>query len=241
MDVKKLKRDPRVIVSGLKVQPDGKVVAVKDFHIVVPAIYLDRELAFLSGKDKKILGIFAAVVGDCYSVIKIPNVFDITPLDYSRVTVDGAEYLDIFFPTGSVVFKTLDVLVNDALVYEIYDLFTDTDIDPWFLDALDRAALLDETRYYVNATYGANRSIMKVVWAFTMRQVKDKTQPFRLSLKTQADWDNLKPVYIPFKSVIYGPKTTTAKFNGAYFDLARTAALVNPSEKSDDMEKILRL
>lgn len=241
MDISKLKRDPKAINSNLIKTPTGQIKAKEDMYIHVPSIYLDRELAFLNGKDKQLLGVMALICGDAYSVLRVPNLFNISPLDHVRVTINDVEYLEIFFPAGSTVFKTASVIVNDAVVYDIYDLYTDTNIDPWFLTALDRAALLDETAFYIKSSYGANRNVMKVVWAFTMRQPHDRTKYFRTSLLTQSDWDTKKPVYIPFKSVIFGPKTTTAKFNGAYFDLARAAALVNPSEKSDDMEKILRL
>ncbi len=241
MDVTKLKRDPKVVIASLKTLPDGRVVTLTGCHMHIPAEYVDKQIAFLSGTSKSTLGIFALVVGTSYGVWSTPNMYTIEPQEYTRIMIDGAEYVECYFPEGSTVFTTLNVIMMDSLAYEIYDLYADTDIDPWFLSYFDRAAILDDTGLYLGATFGAKWSILKMVWAFTARSPKDRTKYWRNLLKTQQDTVTIKPSYIPFKSVIYGPKTTTAKLMGAYFDLGLNAALVNPSEKSDDMEKMLRL
>lgn len=240
MDVLKLTRDPKVIKANLKALPDGRVITLTGCHIHLPSEYVDKQLAFLSGKEKQILGIFAIVVDGHYAIWNTPNMYTIEPQDYTRYMHQETEYIDIYFPSGSTVFTTLDVIMMDSLAYEIYDLYADTSINPWFLDVFTRASLLDDTGYYLGATFGAKWSVVKLMWAFTARMSNDRTAYWRNNIKTQADALSVKPYYIPFKSVIYGPKTTTAKLSGANFDLGLNAGLVNPSEKSDDMEKLLR-
>jgi hypothetical protein len=48
------------------------------------------------------------------------------------------------------------------------------------------------------------------------------------------------PTFIPFRSPIYGATNTTAKLIGAYFDDSINSALVNPSEKVEGVESLLR-
>lgn len=241
MDVSKLTRDPVSVRANLISLPSGEVVAKEDCYIHIPAEYVDKQLAFLDGYDKQILGIFAISVGDKYALWSTPNMYSIQPQEFSRYLVDEAEYISIYIPANSVVFTTLDVVMADYLAYEIYDLYTDTDIAPWFLSYLDRAKLLDDTDHYMGPTFGAKWSVIKLVWAFTARQQQDKTKSWRTLLKTQEDVNRIIPAYVPFKSVIYGPKSTFSKLNGAYFDIGLDVALVTETEKPSDLEKILRV
>ena len=48
------------------------------------------------------------------------------------------------------------------------------------------------------------------------------------------------PALIPFRSVTYGATNTTAKLMGAYFDEGLTSALVNPSQRTEKIEELLR-
>ena len=48
------------------------------------------------------------------------------------------------------------------------------------------------------------------------------------------------PTFIPLRSVTYGATNTTAKLMGSYWNDGLTSALVNPSEKTERIEQLLR-
>lgn len=239
MDTSKLTRDAKHVAATLRELPDGTVITKSGCTIHVPAKYVEKNLAHLDS-DIYIAGIYALITPDNkYAVSNTMAMIKITPTDTKRVFINDVEYIEFEFPAGSVVFPNLNLVVNDTMAYHVYDCFVDGAIAPWFMNYVDIGKLFNSSDKHAGIRLGANRAVMEMILATTARQPADKTQYFRHVIFKPEDMS--KPIaYVPFKSVIYGPNTTSAKLMGAYFDMGLVSALVNPSERTEKIETLLR-
>lgn len=238
MDINNLTRDSAKVATTLKELPNEALITTTGCFIQIPSKYVDKQLANLSKQGTYILGVFALITPDGnYSVFNFPNMVRIVPSETRRFFHDDVEYIEFEFARGAPVIADLNVLVQDTLIYHIYDHYVDGGTVPWFLDYRDFCALFDLVPDYIGVKLGATWTIIKTILAQTARCPGNKSKKFRELLKTNADVAKLQPEYISFSSVLYGPKTTSAKLMGPYFDTALVSSIVNPSDSSDNIEQ----
>lgn len=237
MKFSSLKRDAKRVLDTLTVMPDGTTVTTTGCTIVIPEKYVDKQLAFM-GNDVSILGIYAIVTPDgYYAVSSALCMLRIDPTSNARVTVDDTSYLLLEFQKDSTVILSDDVVKRDVIAYQVYDFFIDAGYVPWFMNYDDLLRLFYNSSEYAGISFGSNHAIIPLIVSNIARNAKNKTQYFRQIVSREPD---AVPSFIPFKSVIYGPKTTTAKLSGAYFDSALVSALTNPNERVEKVETLLR-
>lgn len=237
MNFTSLKRDAKRVLETLTVKPDGTTVTTTGCTIVIPEKYVDKQLAFM-GNAVSILGIYAIVTPDgFYAVSSALCMLRVDPSSNTRVTFDDTSYLLLEFPKDSTVILSKNVVKRDVIAYQVYDFFVDAGYVPWFMSYDDLLRLFYNSDKYAGISFGNNHAIIPLIVSNIARSPVQKTQYFRQFL---AESPNAKPAWIPFKSVIYGPKTTTAKLSGAYFDSALVSALTNPNDRVEKVETLLR-
>lgn len=241
MDISKLTRDPAAVAKTFKELPNDSLISLTGHRIHIPSKYVSRQLAVISKQGTYILGIFALITPDGkYSVFNFPCLTRIIPSDTKKVVYDGVEYLEFDIAKGSPIIADMNVLVQDTLIYHIYDHFVDGGIVPWFMDYTDFIAIFDLVRKYLGVRLGATRTVVKTILGQIARVKGDVNTKLRETIKTQADIAKADPSYVSFSSVLYGPKTTSAKLMGPHFDTAVVSSIVNPSVTSDNLEQIQR-
>lgn len=239
MDVTNLKRDASRILANLKTLPDKSVITTKGIQIHIPAKFFEKGLAE-SGNEMYVAGHFAYVDLDGYYAVNSTNaVMRIAPITQSKYVVNATDYVVFEFPKGSTVIESTDLVVNNQLPYDVFAFFIDSGYVPWYLSYSDLGRLFSSSIKHANFKVGANPSIVEVMVATIARDPKDLTKYWRHTMKAQADL-MATPSYVPFKSVIYGPRTPMSKLLGNYFDAGLTSALVNPTDKVDSVERALR-
>lgn len=239
-------RDPEKIRAVLKLQPDGSIITTSDCKILIPERYVKKGLAVV-GNTNATLGIFALVLPDgTYAVFKVLTMVSIDPVSSTTVKMPDGVYREFEFFAGGVLFKTDDVVVTLSLVFDMFDFFIDGAYIPWFMNYDDvcnifgtfESSGVSRTKRYNGVNVGVNRSVIPLLASFIARDPDDKTRYYRQLLNDHPDPKD--PVWVPFKSVLHGPKTTTAKLMGAYFDEGLTSALNNHNEQPEQLENILR-
>lgn len=234
MDLSKLRRDPAKVKANLIETPDGQLIAKAPCSIVIPARFAERELATLEPQVYTI-GIYALILEDgSYAVSTVPAMMRFTPIDVVPIKFGEEEYLQFLFPKGSVISDELRLRVENTVVYYIYNELIAKGNVPWYLEYEDFGKLFAEAPKFAGVTVGANHAIFEMVISAISRDPKDKTKYWR-----HADRDG-QPTVVPLRSVIYGPTSTLSRIMGAYFKEGITASLVNPSEKVEDIEDLLR-
>lgn len=241
MDVANLTRKATAIHDNLIELPDGSIITRSGCVIHIPARYVDKGLATL-GNETYICAIFG--ISDSsgnYAVSKAAAMMRIEPISQSKYSVNGEEYLAFEFPPGSTVIPDTQLVVQSTLLYNIYAFFVGGGDIPWFMDyEQDVLRLFDTDEIHAGSRLVPDRAVFHMIAATISRYKEDKTKYYRQVAKDRMTITSVRPEYVPFKSVIYGPKSTASRLMGNYFDQAVATALVNPATGRDDIETLLR-
>jgi hypothetical protein len=239
MDPRTLKRDPAKIKSAIEVKGDI-IKATKPIKIYIPARFKEKGLAVISN-TVSIVGVFAYVVEDkYYAVSKALAMITITPDITNSVMIGDDEYMEFQFEAGATITPNKQLVQQGNIPYLIFDEFVSKGKSPWYIGYIDEAELMDTAKHHAGFNPGTDHAVLEMIVAVRARQVKDKYKYFRHVLKSPGDVEAPKAM-IPLKSVQYGATNTTARLVGSYFDEGLTSALVNPSEKPEQIENLLRL
>lgn len=240
MDPKRLIRDPSKVHAILKPLGDGSIACTKACKIYIPSRFAEHQMAFV-GSETQISGIFAIVVDDkYYGVSLINSMLRIDPTDTKRVMVKDVENFEFSFAAGSKVILNRNLVKSDTFIYNIYNEIVATGHIPWFFSYEDLGRLFESSGQFAGMKVGASHVVSEMIAAAISRDSKDKTKYYRQTIKSKQDLLQSPPEFIALRSVIYGATNTTAKLMGAYFDDGLTSALVNPSEKVEPIENLLR-
>lgn len=231
-------RDPDYIKQHLHTQEDGSVVTDVACRIQIPERYDGRHLASI-GTEIHILGFFAILMGEKYGVSQTIAMFRINPSSIEKVSVDGVVYYDFHFEPGDTVFMSTDLVQNDVLTYYVYDEHIDKGNYPWYFNYFDIAKLLDSAEEFAGVYLG-NRAILSLIISTTTRDPKDLTRLYRHIYFKPEDIVKNPPAITPFRSVIWNTSDTTSKIIGAYTNDSLVSALVNPSDRVERIEELLR-
>lgn len=232
------KRDPEFIHSNLVEGDDSSVSTKVACRILVPERYTTRHLASI-GTEVYILGFFAILMGERYGVSRTLSMMRIKPSSTEKVEMGGMTFLDFHFFPGDTVFANTNLVMNDTLSYYAYDELVAKGNVPWYYNYIDIAKFFDTDQEFAGINLG-NRAVIQLVLSTIARDPSDLTRLYRHILMDLAVVENNPPVITPFKSVIWNTSDTTSKLIGAYFSDSITSALVNPSEKVERIEELLR-
>lgn len=236
----RLQRNPARVQAALKELPDGKVVCTERVKIYVPTRFLERGLAYI-GVDPYVLGIYGMTVQDKYYGVSLVNaMIPIDPTETNRVKMDGTEYLEFVFDPGSTVFKSTMLVKVDTLTYRIYDEILSGGRVPWYMGYDDLSRIFDTARYHAGANIGGNQEVTQMIVSIIARDPDDLTKPFRSRIKTKEDLQTIKPAFVSLKAISYTATNVTAKLAGNYQSEGIVSAIVNPSERSERIETLLR-
>ena len=238
MEMKKLNRDASKITPYLKELKDGAVVAVKQCKIYIPARWRDTELAMLDN-EIYVLGIFMIVMEDKYYAINnITALMQIEPSSTNAVVIDDRDYIEFVFEAGDIVFPRTDIIKGDKLIYYIFDEFVGKGKVPVYLNYLDLGEIFSTSEKHAGVKLASTPTVLHMLLSTICRNVDNPNQFFR-QVTNGKDLD--KVTYIPLRSSIYGANNTTSRLLGSYFSDNLTSALVNPSDREEDIEHILRM
>lgn len=239
MDVTALVRDPEFVRKQLVVTDGGGVVTKRPTKIMIPERYTERHLASLAG-EVFILGICCIIVDDShYGVLFANAMIRITPHSTRTVLVGDDPYLEFSFEAGDQLIYSLDLVKNDILTFYIYDEHVAKGRIPWYMNYLDLAYLFDTAKEHAGLNLG-NRAVLELMLSTIARDPNQVQTLYRHVMQGLTYVYQNPPKWIPFRSVIWNTSDTTSKLIGGYFNDAVTSALVNPSERVERIEGLLR-
>lgn len=204
----------------------------------VPSRFKNAELAYL-GNDLYVVAIYMLATEDgSYAVSNVNAMVRIEPSSINTVMMGGREYLEFVFEPGDRIIATDEVVVNDKLVYYIYEEILSKGNVPVYLDYMELGRLFDTSQSYAKVKLASTPTVLHMLLSIIARDPDDPTQYFR---QTTNGKDFERVYYIPLQSPIYGATNTTARMMGSHFSDNLTSALVNPSEREEKIENILRM
>jgi hypothetical protein len=240
MDTSKLVRDASKVHEALFEMPDGSVKAVKECKIHIPYRFSEKDLAYV-GNDTYILGLYAIITEDQYYGVSLVNaMINIDPASTEKIKIDKEDYFEFTFPVGSTVFKSTELVKTDTIAYRIYDEILSKGNIPWYMGYEELGKIFDTASYHAGANIGQNKEVTQLIASIVARDPDDRTKYYRSTVKSLGELRSRPPTFIPLRSVEYASTNTTNKLGGSYFSVGVVSALINPTERVERVEDILR-
>ncbi len=240
MDSKAYIRNAEKVHSQLKELENGSLVTKDGCKIYFPCRFTERSLGEV-GVEVRVVGLYAIVVEDLYyAVCNINASMRLTPSAVNKVKFGSEDFYECVFDKGAVVIPSLELVKQDVLVYRIYDeLFSKGNV-PWYIGYEDLGNIFDTAKYHANANVGKSPEVTQLLVSLISRDPSDRTKYYRTAIKSRKDLVDKQPAYIPLKSVTYAATNTTNKLAGSYFAVGVKSALVDPADRTEKIEEILR-
>lgn len=233
-----LTRNAAKVLPVLKRQ--GNVVyATGPCRIYIPKRFEDVGLAEV-GEQVKFVGIYALAAGNHYAVDTIPALITTSPVAINTVKVDEVDYLEFEYDKGSEVISNTQLVQNKLMLYSIDSEIIAKGRVPGYLDYEDLAKLFDRSGEYGGMKLGANKAILAMIAMTIARDPKDGVTFYRHTIKDKAELQSRPPTYVALRNIGVTASNTTAKLLGSYFDKGLTSALINPSDRNEGIEDLLR-
>lgn len=240
MDYRKLIRDPSKVNADLVKINDDQYMTKSGCTIIIPKRYVEKQLASFTGNSFT-LAIFAMVVGDHYAVSLVNAILSLGTATISERNFGEIKYIEFAYEPGAIVINNTAMVRDKQLPYQVYNEFEAKGNLPWFLSYLDIGNLFDSVESYADLNLHTNHAILEMFAAVMARDPQDRSRYFRHTAKSQADLLKRKPAYVAFRNIQAQATNTTTKLMGSYFRDALASALVNPSNRLEGFEKLLRL
>jgi len=236
MNIEQLRRDKEKVLASL-VTVNGQVITKTGCNIHIPRVFEDMGLIKL-GAEIFVLGMLAVTINDTtVADMNVPALIKISPTSFNTYVHNETEYYDFFFEPGSVVFASTTIVMDDTMVYWVYQIFAKKVIIPWYKEYHSVSLAYANSKKYTGVEVGATPQAYEIVSVFVARDPDDLTKQYRyvpLEKRTKP------PVYISVSSVSYGATNTMAKLIGSRFEEGVQSALLNPSVRSEKIEDMLR-
>lgn len=236
----KLKRDVSAVLPYLTENKSGQIITSIPCKIQVPARFTEIGLGQI-GVETFIYGLYPVITetGD-YMVSNINALVEIDPFKISQVTIDDVLYHEFYFPAESVLIKNTTMVKTDTLLYYVFDEFFFKGKIPWYVGYEDLGRIFDTANYHAGSNIGRNWEVIEFLASMVTRSKTDRTKYIRTVMQQYNDSSLNKIDYVPLKSVLYSVNSTTNKLAGSYFNDGVISALVNPTDRVDKIEQILR-
>lgn len=238
--IRDIKRDAARVNATLKTQSDDTLVTTSGCKIYIPVRYAEGRLAVIAA-EIYILGIFLIVIEDqYYGVSSACAMMRITPDGTNIVKFDDDEYYEFMFEKGSTVIANVNLERRDILTYYIYDEHIAKGHVPSYIEYSDLGSLFLSAEYHAGISLSSSNSVHEMIAANNARSAKDRTLYARHLMNSLDEQWKTPPAFIPLRSVAYGATDTTSRLIGSYQEEGMLSSLVNPNEKAEDIESLLR-
>lgn len=239
MVVSDFKKNVMVINSKIKTVDDS-VVALKPLKIIFPERYKDRELAMI-GEVTYIVGFFCVCDEEYnYSVSMVPAMIKTSPDRINKIIVDDQPFTVFEYDAGSNLLDNMNVIMNDNLVYKIYNELLELARIPFYYGYEDVPMFLRETKKYNGFELGSDPVIFEYLTGFMYRNPNDMSESFRLMDDARKKIKTSKPILVGLSDVSVGSSNFITKVTKSYSTDGITSGLNNPSARAERIETMLR-
>lgn len=226
-----MKRDSGTIQKKLKVI-DGKVYTSEKTIIEFPSWYQDKK--FVSIEDVNyIYGIFAIIIGDSYSISRIPTMIPTVPIMVNEVDRDGETYIQYVYGKDDCIIENTTIVQNKLLSYTYFEAFFMYARIPWFVDYEDLLYITDNLVKYAGSEVGGNFIANELLTSFVTRVKENKEVFYRQKQKGEYS-------YIDLMNVYYSALNTVSRIGGNRFNDSIVSALVQKETSPTQLENIVR-
>ena len=239
MDITGLIRKPSAIHEVLKKKADKSIICTKTIQITIPQVYIQDNLVDLGDKPA-VTALFAFIVDDkYYGVSNALSKMVLTPDEMSTYVVGTEVYVLYTFYAGSTITENYSLVKENTLAYYSYKTILSKGYVPWYFAVKDKTNLFNSSLRHANVNISCDRAIPAIHCALLARSPKDVTKHWRHVVKTQAEFDSVRPVFVGANNVSIAIEGTLPNIGGSYASEGMVGALTKPSFERDPLEDIL--
>lgn len=240
MEIAQWKHNATALKATLKELPNGSLVTTTGCRIVIQESFRAKQLIIM-GKNISIIGFFAICNEEgYYAVNTVPSMISIAPSEIRQLEYQGKSYYDFHFTPGSVVFKSTDLVKNNKLLYDLFEEILARGRIPFFYTYTTLSSFFNYTEKYTGTKLVATPTIGEMFIAQIARLMNDRKVPLREKIYSYSDLKKEPFTWIPLRNVVDGSSDTTAKITGSYAGDGIDAAIVNPNDVTQPIERLLR-
>lgn len=231
-------RNPEAVLAALSYTPKKPVIAKKTISVRFPVRFEEAELATISAQNSVYGLVMLLLESGEYGLLNVNASLNLGPAIVTIVKEDDVDYYNFLYQEGQVVFESQDLVCQSGLIYSALKEFILMGKVPKYVDYDDMGKLFSTAVKHARTTAVILPSVVEFLASYIARSEKDRTKFYRETLGTGKPVG--KPSWVPLLSVYYSAPGTVNKLAGAYFNPGVVSALVNPSERVETVESILR-
>lgn len=239
MNFTDFKKNLDLVAKKVKVVGDAQV-ALEPLKIIFPERYQDRDLANI-GSTTYLVGFYCLMDDDFnYAVSMIPAMISTEPDRINKLMVDDLPYTVFEYDQGSKVIANLNVILNDNLVYKIYNELLELARIPFYYAYEDVPKFFRETKKYNGFDLGSDPVMFEYLSAFMYRNPEDISTSYRLLDNARRQMLSKRPTLVGLNDVSVGSSNFITKVTKSYTTDGITSGLNNPSVRAERIETMLR-
>lgn len=232
-------RNAEAVLGSLSDIPGKPVIAKANLHLQLPVRFKEIGLAQV-GATTYVFGLLAIILETGqYALMNVNAYWELGSAAVDTEEIDGTEYYNFHFKKGDVVFRTKELVCRPELVFKAIDEFVFKGKIPWYVEYDDMGKLFDTAKEHAATSADILPSVMEFIAAYIGRDKADRIKYIRETSSSYEEFRK-KLAWVPMQSVYWSAPGTVNKLAGAYFQDGIVSAIVNPSERVEKVERILR-
>lgn len=239
MEIPAWKHDADAVKATLKENPNGSLITTTGCRIFIQESFRSKQLISM-GKRIMIVGFMAIVVENNYCVSTTPSMMEITPSKTRLVEIDGMSFYEFTFEKNTTMVKSLDLVKDNQLLYSLFEEVLARGRVPFFYDYLSLSTFFSGMFKYTGSSLTDTVAVEEMIIAQLARSSKNRKIPLRNFIQVKEDIFRIPFTWIPLRNVVDGSSDTVAKIAGSYAADGLDSAIVNPTDKVQPIERILR-
>lgn len=235
-------RDAGKVFSKLHISedPSAPTLVKAGMSFIIPVRFNEIGLAQLGAKTFAYgLGLLVLDTGE-YTLLNVSAMLELGDCTTQVFTEDEVDYYRFHFTPGSAFIKTRHLVCQSSLLFIALDEFIFKGKMAKYLSYDDAMRIFDTAQKHTRTSATILHPVVEFIIGYIGRSRADRKTYIRLAATKPSDYSLKNLSWVPMRSVYWSAPSTVNKTGGAYFPDGVVSALVNPSVRSDNIEKILR-
>lgn len=207
-------------------------------HVYIPRRYETLNFLFIE-EQISTLGIFKFVINkdtetELEAGLNLPALITMDADESYNETIDDEKYLCAVLHNGSRLLTSLHLVKNDKLYFLLWREFMSLGKIPLFINYENIAFMFDDLKEICGKGISTDHALLEMIYAHIYRDSDDLNKPYRLTSKQKP------PEIINLRNVSYGPSGTFSKIAGSFAQDGYNSALLNQTDKNNELEDLWR-
>lgn len=238
--IKDMKRTPGLFKTYLR-EENNKTFTEKDFSILFPSFYVNRNLAKIESKVELLLIVmFLDPETNQYSTLSLPIKQFFVPESVYQVQLNGADYYKMDFKAGEIVTPNNECVQSSDFIFDIFELFFILGKIPVYLDYVECGDLLAQAKKYAGSAAGDNVIAMHIITAVISRVLGDENKLYKEVIEKPSDINKYKISYKGLNDPFYGVDSTANAIIGGHLTDNIIGSVMVPEKESSKIANILK-